>query len=194
MAHDTQEPWPGWSRLSSHDVHRGAHLTLHHDRVLQPDGTEGTYDRVTVADGARTVAVDARGRVALVEDACYPLGRRLLHVPGGAITEGECPREAARRECEEETGRCPGTLHPLTVYHPLPSRTSAVTHLYLGTDLRPGTGLRRDATEAGMTVRWIPLDDAVAAVRAGRITEAGSVIGLLLAASALAGQGRPAPR
>ncbi|MEU3356022.1 NUDIX hydrolase [Streptomyces sp. NPDC037389] len=188
MAHDIQESLRGWSRLSSHVVHQGGHLTLHHDRVLQPDGTEGTYDRVTVADGARTVAVDARGRVALVEDACYPLGRRLLHVPGGAIAEGECPGEAARRECEEETGLRPGTLRPLTAYHPLPTRTSAVTHLYLGTDLRPGAGPHRDPTEAGMTVRWIPLDDAVAAVRAGEITEAGSAIGLLLAVSALARQ------
>ncbi|MFF4223357.1 NUDIX domain-containing protein [Streptomyces abikoensis] len=194
MVHDIQEPLRGWSRLSTGVVHRGSHLALHHDHVLQPDGTEGTYDRLTIADGARTVAVDARRRVALVEDAFYPPGRRLLHVPGGAIAEGECPREAARRECEEETGHRPATLSPLAVYHPLPSRTSAVTHLYLGTDLHPSADHHRDPTEAAMTVRWIPLDDAVAAVRSGEITEAGSVIGLLLAASALAGQGRPAPR
>ncbi|MFD0381921.1 NUDIX domain-containing protein [Streptomyces stramineus] len=91
------------------------------------------------------------------------------------------PRDAARRECEEETGRYPHTLRPLTVYHPMPSRTSAVTHMFLATDLGHGTA-RRDPTEAGMTVRWVPLDDAVRAVESGAVQEAGSVIGLLLAA------------
>ncbi|MFI0912762.1 hypothetical protein [Streptomyces abikoensis] len=69
MVHDIQEPLRDWSRLSTQVIHRSSHLTLHHDRVLQPDGSEGTYDRLTIADGARTVAVDARRRVALVEDA-----------------------------------------------------------------------------------------------------------------------------
>ncbi|GHG53816.1 NUDIX domain-containing protein [Streptomyces griseocarneus] len=185
MSDDLDARPRGWTRLGSRAVHRGDHLTLHHDSVLQPDGTEGTYDRLTIADGARVVAIDEDGRVALVEDAFYPPGARLLHVPGGAIAEGERPEDAAARECEEETGRRPGTLRQLTAYHPLPARTSAVAHLFLATDLRHGS-LRRDPTEATMTVHWMPLGDAVAAVRSGAVSEAGSAIGLLLAASLLA--------
>ncbi|MFI9202206.1 NUDIX domain-containing protein [Streptomyces sp. NPDC053048] len=185
MTDDHHGPRRGWTRLSGHAVHRGEHLTLHRDRVLQPDGAESTYEHLTIADGARIVAVDASGRAALVEDACYPLGERLLHVPGGAVAEGECPRAAAGRECEEETGWRPATLRLLTTYYPLPSRTSAVTHLYLATDLHRGE-VRRDPAEAGMTVRWMPLADAVSAARSGAVAEAGSVIGLLLAASVLA--------
>ncbi|MEU7105912.1 NUDIX hydrolase [Streptomyces sp. NPDC046215] len=178
---DSRRPGTGWTRLSTEVLHRGPHLTLHRDRVLQPHGAEGTYEHLTLADGARVVALDGDGRVALVEDDFYPRGNRLLHLPGGGIGEGEDPRDAARRECEEETGRYPHTLRPLTVYHPMPSRTSAVTHMFLATDLGHGTA-RRDPTEAGMTVRWVPLDDAVRAVESGAVQEAGSVIGLLLAA------------
>ncbi|MGI5336290.1 NUDIX domain-containing protein [Streptomyces sp. CA-181903] len=174
----------GWDRLGSEVLYSGRHLTLHRDRVVQPDGTRGTYERLTLADGARVVPVDDEGWVALVEDAFAPLGRRLLHVPGGAVAAGEDPEAAAARECEEETGRRPGVLRPLGRFHPLPSRTSAVTHLYLGTALRPGT-LRRDPTEAGMRVCWLPLDDAVRLAGSGQLTEAGTVMGLLMAARLL---------
>ncbi|MGK5638534.1 NUDIX domain-containing protein [Streptomyces sp. URMC 126] len=174
----------GWERLGTDVLYRGDHLTLHRDRVLQPDGVPGTYERLTLADGARVVPVDDEGRVALVEDDFAPLGRRLLHVPGGGVAPGEHPEAAAARECEEETGRRPGTLRTLGVFHALPSRTSAVTHLFLGTALRPGT-LRRDPTEAGMRVCWMPLDEALRAAGAGAVTEAGTVIGLLMAARLL---------
>ncbi|MBC2878345.1 MULTISPECIES: NUDIX domain-containing protein [Streptomyces] len=174
----------GWYRLGTEVLYRGRHLTLHRDRVVQPDGAEGTYERLTLADGARVVAVDDDGWVALVEDAFAPIGRRLLHIPGGAVAAGEDPEAAAARECEEETGRRPGALRRLGVVHPLPSRTSAVTHLFLGTDLHRGT-LRRDPTEAGMRVRWLPLDDAVRMAASGALTEAGTVMGLLLAARLL---------
>ncbi|MBZ4318393.1 NUDIX domain-containing protein [Streptomyces huiliensis] len=173
-----------WERLGSEVLYRGAHVTLHRDRVVQPDGAEGTYERLTIADGARVVAVDDVGWVALVEDAFAPVGRRLLHVPGGGVAAGEDPEAAAARECEEETGWRPGALRPLGVFHPLPSRTSAVTHLYLGTALRPGT-VRRDPTEAGMRVCWMPLDEAVRVAGTGAVTEAGTVVALLMAARLL---------
>ncbi len=180
MADDVRSPAYGWGRLSTEVLHEGPHLTLRRDRVLQPHGVEGTYEHITVADGARIVAVDGNGRVALVEDDVYPLGGRLLHVPGGGVAPGEAPRDAARRECEEETGFRPGALCLMTVFHPLPSRTAAATYMYLATDLHRATP-RRDPTEAGMTVRWTPLAEAVRAVETGAVSEAGSVIGLLLA-------------
>lgn len=174
----------GWVRLGTEVVHRGPHLTVHRDRVVQPHGVEGTYEHVEIADGARIVMVDDERRVAFVEDACHPLEARLLHVPGGAVEKGEDLLDAARRECEEETGWYPRDLRHLTVFHPLPSRTPAAVHLYLATDLRPGT-VRRDPTEAGMTLRWLPFEAAVDAVRSGEISEAASIIGVLLAAPAL---------
>ncbi|MER5210975.1 NUDIX hydrolase [Streptomyces sp. NPDC002838] len=162
-------------------LHRGPFITLNRDLVIRPDGSEGAYEHVTVDDGVRVVAVDEQDQVALVEDDFYLQEKRLLHLPGGGVG-GQELRKAAMRELEEETGLIAGNLCLLGVIDPLPGATAARTHLLLATDLRPGV-VHRDDTEIGMTVHWMKLGDAVGAVRAGRITEASSVAGLLLAAS-----------
>ena len=71
-------------------------------------------------------------------------------------------------------------MRPLGVIDPLPAITAARMHLFFATDLTPGT-VRRETTECGMTVHRWELGDALDAVRDGRITDAGSVVALLLA-------------
>lgn len=170
----------GWTRKTTEVLHRGPFITLNRDLVIRPDGSEGVYEHITVDDTVRVVAVAGRDQVALVEDDFYLQRKRVLHLPGGGVG-GQEPREAAIRELEEETGLVARELRLLGVIDPLPGATVARTHLFLATDLRSGV-VHRDDTEIGMTVRWTSLDDATDAVRDGRITEAGSVAGLLLAA------------
>lgn len=171
----------GWKRTARELLHQGPFLALYRDSVIPPGGGAGTYEHVVVEDSVRVVALDGEGRVVLVEDDFYLQGGRALHLPGGGC-EGQEPREAAGRELEEETGLRAGDICPLGAIDPLPGITNARTHLFLATDLKPGCS-RRDPTETGMTVQLRSLEDAVHAVRAGQITEAGSVAALLLAAA-----------
>lgn len=172
----------GWTRKATEVLHRGPFITLNRDLVIRPDGSEDTYEHITVDDAVRVVAVGREPQVALVEDDFYLQEKSVLHLPGGRVG-GQEPREAAMRELEEETGLVASDLRHLGVIDPLPGATTARTHLFLATDLRSGV-VQRDDTEIGMTVHWMKLGDAVGAVKAGRITEAGSVAALLLAASA----------
>ncbi|MCU7826640.1 NUDIX domain-containing protein [Kitasatospora sp. DSM 101779] len=171
----------GWRRTGREVLHSGPFVRLVADTVQGPYAPPFRYEHVEVADAVRTVALDDEQRLLLVEDDFYLTGRRMPHLPGGGMEAGEVPEAAARRELEEETGLRAARWRPLGAIHPLPSSTSAVTHLFLATGLSAGT-MARDETEAAMTVRRCTVEEALALVTSGEITEAGSVAAVLLAA------------
>ncbi|MBO0651297.1 NUDIX hydrolase [Streptomyces triculaminicus] len=173
-----------WRTVSRRAVYEGQFIRLFRDSLEGPSAPE-VYEHVEVADGVRVVALGQDGRVLLVEDEFYLPGRRMLTLPGGGAEPGEEPLVAARRELEEETGWRADTWQHLSTIHPLPSATAAQTHLFLARGLAPGR-LARDTTEAGMTMRSVPVAEAVALVRSGAMTEAGSVTAVLLADQVLA--------
>lgn len=177
------DPSPAdWQFLDSRIVHKGPFLTLRQDRVLRPgDRAETVYEHVDVADGVRTVALDEHGNVALVEDVLYLTATRELLLPGRGIEPGETPDSAARRELAEEAGLTADTWSRIGTITPLPTTTLAQNHLFLATGLHPGP-TRHEITETGMRLLWLPFDQALTAVSAGRIREAGTVTALLLTA------------
>jgi ADP-ribose pyrophosphatase len=172
-----------WRLVERRTVHEGPFVQLYQD-VLEGPGAPEVYEHVGVRDGVRVAALDDAQNVVLVEDQFYLPGHRMVHLPGGGLEPDEEPLTGARRELAEETGWRAASWEPLGLIHPLPTSTAARTHLFLARDLRPGA-TSRDASEQWMTQRHIPLAEAVALVRSGAITEAGSVAALLLAAQDL---------
>ncbi|MGW4890686.1 hypothetical protein ACWEQL_00225 [Kitasatospora sp. NPDC004240] len=72
-----------WTTESSTEVYRGLRVVVRRDTVRRTDGSPGTYEYTESVDGVRVLALDDRGRVALVEEDVYVCGRRLLMCPGG---------------------------------------------------------------------------------------------------------------
>ena len=81
-----------WFRIDEHDV-------------IRPDGVKGYYGVIRVRRLAVGVLpIDAAGRVHLVGQWRFPLGRYSWEMPEGGAEPGESARGCAERELAEETG------------------------------------------------------------------------------------------
>ncbi|MEU3496442.1 NUDIX domain-containing protein [Kitasatospora cineracea] len=178
----------GWTTLSSTVRYRGTRVVVRRDSVRRADRSTGTYEFTESADGVRVVALDGRGRIALVAENVYACGQRLLMCPGGGCEPGEEPAAAARRELAEEAGVHAAAIEPLTRMWRMPAGARIREHLYLATQLTIGEH-HREASEADLELHWVPLRQAAAMCGDGRITEAGTLAAVLLTAQRATGRG-----
>ena len=104
----------------------------------------------------------------------------LLELVAGLIDKDEQPEEVARREAVEEAGLTLGALWPITAYYPSPGGSDERVHLFVGRcDSAAAAGIH-GLPEEGEDIRvhvW-PLEDALQAVKDGRIDNAASIIAL----------------
>lgn len=159
------------------------------DRLAMPDGSTVEREVCEHIDAVAIVPVTADGDVLLVRQYRHPLGRYLLEIPAGLLdVEGESVEDAGRRELVEEVHHTAGRLEHLVTFDNSAGWTTERTHVYLGRELapqHPPEDFTPDAEEADLQVERLPFDEVVARVRTGRLTDAKTVIGLLLAAEAV---------
>jgi ADP-ribose pyrophosphatase len=188
-----QEP----ARLARRPVHDGRIVHLSIDTVRFPDGSVGDLEFIHHAGASAVLPVlgdpgEPDPEILLVRQYRYASGGYLYEVPAGMPQrEGEPWEEVARRELEEETGWRAGRLVPLTHIFTTPGFTDERIHLFLATELVPGTS-NLDEDEFMEVVR-VRLSQALAWIEEGRIVDAKSLVTLLYGARfALPGASRPA--
>lgn len=183
-----EEPVPtgaGAATLESTPVHSGPVVNLSLDRVRFPDGSVGTLEMIRHSGASAVLPVvdplpHSDPRILLIHQFRYAAGGYLYEVPAGRPSRtGEPWEECARRELEEETGHAAGRLIPLTAILTTPGFTDERIHLFLATDLRPGT-IARDVDEFIDPVE-MRLSEAIAMIGDGRIVDGKTICTLLFA-------------
>jgi len=158
-------------------VFDGRLLKVHNDRVRLPDGTEGMREHVRHSGAVAVVALFDDGSVLLERQFRYPHGRVFIEIPAGRLEPGEPHLETAKRELLEETGYAAAEWRSVGVIHNAIGYSDEAIEIFLARGLQPGTA-KLDAGEFLETFT-VPLDEAVAMARDGRISDSKSVIGLL---------------
>lgn len=167
-----------WKLVEAETVYDNPWIRVEHHRVVNPSGRPGIYGKVCFKNRAvAIVALDANGRLVLVGQYRYTLGEYSWELPMGGAPLALDPMRCAQRELAEETGLAARRWRELMRLHPSNSVTDELAHVYVATDLEAGTA-SPDETEA-LRVRTLGLDEALAAVRRGEITDAVSAAAIL---------------
>lgn len=159
-------------------IYTGRIFDIKKYRVQLENGHEAQREVVIHHGGACVVALNQEGELLLERQFRFPSGEVLWELPAGKLERGEDPMAAAFRELEEETGYAAQEMELLTTMRPTPAYCTEVIHLYRARGLRP-TRQNLDPDEY-LSVEWVPLDQAVAMVLSGEITDAKTQVGILL--------------
>ena len=168
----------GWTTLSSRTVYDNPWITVSHRDVLAPTGHPGIYGLVHFKQRAvGVVPLDDEEHTWLVGQWRYTLDAWSWEIPEGGAPPGETPLACARRELAEETGLAAARWTPLLELHTSNSVTDEHAVAYLARGLTAGVAAP-DETER-LALRRLPLDEAVAMVLDGRITDALAMASLM---------------
>lgn len=168
-----------WQVVDRRVVYDNPWIQVTHHDVIRPDGKPGIYGIVHYRNRAVGVLpIDEHGHTWLVGQYRFALGRYSWELPEGGCPEGESTLEAAKRELREETGLEARQWQLLGRADLSNSISDEVATLYLATEL-----IERQSQPEGtevLTVRRLPFKDALSMVLDGRITDAISVMTILL--------------
>ena len=137
------------------------------------------------------IALDEADRVLLIKQYRHAVRRELWEPPAGLLdSPGEPAQQAAARELAEETDLVAGSWHVLADYYTTPGASNEAVRIFLARDFSfvplAERHVREDE-EAEISVRWVALDEAVAAVLGGDIHNPSAVAGVLAAAASKSG-------
>jgi 8-oxo-dGTP pyrophosphatase MutT (NUDIX family) len=148
--------------------------------VIHPGGAAGRYAVVRprrLAVGVLPIGAD--GRVHLVGQWRFPLGRYSWEMPEGGAEPGEAPEACAARELAEETGLRAGRLAPILAVDLSNSLTDEKGVVFLALELEAGAA-KPEPTEV-LRRRTAPFMEVLARVIDGRIRDSLTVAAVLRA-------------
>lgn len=176
--------------LESQVVHRGLVWDVARETVELGPYRTVVREYVRHPGAVAVIALDDDDRVLLLRQYRHPVGAELWEPPAGLLdVPGEDPVAAARRELAEEADLTATDWWVLADYFTTPGGSDEALRVYLARGLAevPHTDRhRREDEEADMEPLWVPLDEAVTAVLAGRLRNPSTAVGVLAAAAARA--------
>lgn len=154
----------------------GAFLKISRDTVRLPNGATTVREYVNHPGAVVVLPVLDDGRILMERQFRYPLDRVFIEFPAGKIDAGEDPLDCAKRELEEETGYAAREWQFVCTIHNAIAYSDEFLNLYLARGLTAGERKLDDGEF--LDIYTASLDELVAGVKNGSITDVKTVIGI----------------
>jgi ADP-ribose pyrophosphatase len=157
-------------------MYDGNFITVCKDNVLLPDGSTSTREYITHPGAVAVLALLDNGKLVMERQYRYPLHREFIELPAGKIDDDEDILLCAQRELLEETGYVAREWIHLTTAWPCIGYADECMEYFLARGLTH-EGSRLDDGEF-LEVFELSLEDALEWVRAGKISDSKTIVGL----------------
>jgi ADP-ribose pyrophosphatase len=152
-------------------------VSLQVDTIQLASGVSAIREVVLHPGGVVAVPILDDGRLLLIRQFRYPLGKFILEFPAGKLDVGLTPLETIGRELEEETGYRANRMEHQFSFYSTPGISTEIIHLYFAREL---TRVAQKLEEGEhITVEVHTLNDCLAAIRTGEIADGKTMLGIL---------------
>jgi len=162
--------------VDSRRIYDGRVIGLRVDRIRLPSGDVFEREVVEHRGAVAMLPLLDDGRLLLIRQYRHPVGKVLLEIPAGTLSDGETPEECARRELIEETGYDAETIKELFSCFLAPGYSSEKIHLFLASKLKR-VGSSPEVDEF-IQLEPTELEDAEAMIKRGEIMDAKTISGI----------------
>lgn len=167
-----------WQQLDSDCRYDNPWIRISHENVITPSASQGIYGRIHFKNKAiAIIPLDGQGNTWLVGQHRYVLDAYSWELPMGGGPLAMDSLEAAKQELHEEVGLAAAHWQLIQTLHTSNSVSDEQGLVYLATGLT-WIGSQPEETEL-LTLKKMPLDEAIDWALNGNITDAISVAALL---------------
>jgi ADP-ribose pyrophosphatase len=163
-------------KIDGRVMYDGNFITVCKDNVLLPDGSSSTREYITHPGAVAVLALLDNGKLVMERQYRYPLHREFIELPAGKIDDNEHILECAKRELLEETGYVAREWTHLTTAWPCIGYADERMEYFLARGLKH-EGRQLDDGEF-LEVFELSPEEALEWVRAGRISDSKTIVGL----------------